>query len=161
MKQGIRKSLVYIIQPRMIIFLVALFNFVWFFSGSSFVHHFGSTKISFCCICPWYWEAFNLSYFSLFAALLVVIAKKWSYLLACLVTAYQIIDGINWLSTGSDGFLGGLSQRFEVISESNSTNFWELLDIQYALALIIFITALSYLVISILQTKQKTFASFP
>ncbi|MDQ3801205.1 MAG: hypothetical protein M3384_17425 [Acidobacteriota bacterium] len=160
MNKRIRRSLIYIFQPRMIILLVALFNFVWFFSGSSFVHHFGSTKISFCYTCPWYWEAFNLSYFSLFAALLIVIAKKWSYLLACFVTTYQIIEGINWLSAGS-GFLGGLSQRLEIISESDSTDFWELLDVQYALALIIFITALSYLVISIFKIKQKPVVSFP
>src|SRR5687768_13892365 len=160
MNQRIRKLLIYIFQPRMIIFLVALFNFVWFFSGSSFVHHFGSTIISFCYICPCYWEAFNLSYFSLFAAFLIVIAKGWSYLLACFVTTYQIIEGINWFSTGS-GFVGGLSRRFEIISERDSTEIWEFLDVQYALALIIFITALSYLVISIFKIKQKSVVSFP
>jgi len=143
-----------------VIFLVALFNFVWFFSGSRFVNDFGSNSITFCLYCPWYWEAFNLSYFSLFAAFLIVIAKKWSYLLACLVTTYQIIEGINWLSAGS-GFLGGLSQRLEVISESTSTDIWDLLDVQYALASIIFITALSYLVMNIFQTKQKPVVSFP
>ena len=141
----------YIFQPRIIILLIALFNFVWFFSGSSFVYHFGSAAISFCLVCPWYWEAFNISYFSLFAAFLIVIAKRWSSLLACFVITSQIIEGINWLSAGS-GFLRGVSQRLEVISGSNSTNIWELLDVQYALASIIFITALSYLVISI---KQK------
>lgn len=160
MNQRIRKSLIYIFQPRIIIFLVALFNFVCFFSGSRFVHDFGSESITMCLYCPWYWEPLNISYFSIFAAFLIVVAKWWSYLLACFVTTYQIIEGINWLSFGS-GFLGGLSRRLEVISESDSTNIWELLDVQYLLALIIFITALLYLVISIFKVKQKPVVSFP
>ena len=142
----VRSVMIYILQPRAILFFIALFNFIWFFSQSSIVYHFGSNKISFCYICSWYWQwsLTNLPSLSLIAIISMFFARWKGYLAACIISGYQIIDGINWLSRGS-GFLGGLSQRLEVISESDSTNIWELLDVQYFLAVIVFITALVYL----------------
>ena len=102
----------------------------------------------------------NLPSLSVIAAFCMLFARWKGYLAACIISGYQIIEGINWLSAGS-GFLGGFSQRLEVISESDSTNVWELLDVQYLLALIIFITALTYLVRSVVVTKRAPTVSYP
>ena len=163
MKRKVRTALTYILQPRTIIFLVALFNFIWFFSKSRFVVEFGSRGISFCGICPWYyeWSLTNLASLSLIAASCMLFARWKGYLAACLISGYQIIEGINWLSNAS-GFLGGFSQRLEVFSESDSVNpIWELLDVQYLLALVIFVTALAFLAGSIIGTKRTPTVSYP
>ena len=162
MKRKVRTALIYILQPRTIIFLVALFNFVWFFSKSRIVVESGSTGISFCLYCVWYWEwsLTNLPSLSLFATFCMLFARWQGYLAACIISGYQIIEGINWLSNAS-GFLGGFSQRLEVISESDSTNIWEFIDIQYLLALTIFVTALVYLARNIISTKRTPVISYP
>ncbi len=162
MKRKVKIALIYIFQPRTIIFFVALFNFIWFFSKSSIVVEFGSNGHSFC-QCPWFWEwsLANLASLSLFATACMLFARWKGCLITCIISGYQIIEGINWLSKGS-GFIGGLLQRLEVISESNSVYpVWELLDVQYLLALIIFIMALLYLAISIFKIKQKPVVSYP
>ncbi len=163
MKRKVKIALIYIFQPRTIIFFVALFNFIWFFSKSRIVVEFGSRSISFCIVCPWYWDwsLTNLPSLSLIAAVCMLFARWKGYLAACLISGYQIIEGINWLSNTS-GFLGGFSQRLEVISESNSTYpVWDLLDVQYLLALIIFVTALTCLARSIIDTKRTPVVSYP
>lgn len=163
MRRKVRTTLIYILQPQTIIFFIALFNFIWFFSKSRFVVEFGSTSISFCYICAWYyeWSLTNLPSLSLLAAVCMLFARRKGYIAACLISGYQIIEGINWLSSVS-GFLGGLSQRIEVISESNSTYpVRDLLDVQYLLALIIFVTALIYLARSIIDTKRTPVVSYP
>lgn len=158
----VKSVMIYILQPRTILFFVALFNFIWFFSQSSMFDGFGSAKISFCAVCPWYWDwsLTNLPSLSLLAIFSMFFARWKGYLAACIISSYQIIDGINWLSRGS-GFLGGFSQRLGVISDSDSTNIWELLDVQYFLAVIIFITALLYLVKQFVGTQKAPSASFP
>lgn len=91
----------------------------------------------------------------------MLFAQWKGYLAACLISGYQIIEGINWLSNAS-GFLGGFSQRIEVISESNAAYpVWDLLDVQYLLGSVIFITALIYLVKDFIGRKQKPAISFP
>ena len=159
----IKGLLIYILHPRALLFFVAIFNFVWFFSQSSSVYNFSSEgKISFCAGCPWYWywSLTNLPSLSLLAVITMFFARWKGYLAACIISGYQITDGINWLSRGS-GFLGGLSQRLDVISESNSTNIWELLDVQYFLAIVIFITALAYLIKEFARPKKVPSTSFP
>ena len=162
MKREIKTVLIYIIQPRTSIFLVALFNFVWFFSQSRPIQHFGSNIITFCCFCSWYWDwsLTNPASLSLIATFFMLFAQWKGYLAACLISGYQIVEGINWLSNAS-GFLGALPRRLQVISNSNSTNFWELLDIQYLLALIIFTISLIYFVANTFDTKQATATSYP
>ncbi len=161
MKRKFKTALIYILQPRTVVLLVALFNFVWFFSQSSTVVEFGSNTHTFC-QCPWYWEwsPFNLASFSLVATVSMFVARWKGCLVACLISGYQVIEGINWLSNAS-GFLGGFSQRFQVVSDSNLTNFWELLDVQYLLASIIFIASLIYLAKNIFDTNQKPTISYP
>lgn len=158
----IKEVLVYVFQPRVIIFLVALFNFIWFFSKSSSIHHFSDSpaKISFCLYCPWYWywSLTNLPSLSLIAAICLIAIRWKGYLASIIISGYQIIEGINWISNNS-GFLSGFSQRLEVILESdliNLLNFWELLDIQYVLALVIFVTAFACLIKDIINAKYKS-----
>ena len=88
------------------------------------------------------------------------VARWKGSLIACIISGYQIVNGINWLSNAS-GFLGGLQQRLQVIQDSDSTNIWELLDVQYLLALVIFITSLIYLANNVFDTKQKPTISYP
>lgn len=161
MQPKVKAILIYMLQPRLIILLVALFNFMWFFSYSSFVHHLGSTKISFCAVCPWYWDwsLTNLPTLSLFATISMFIARWKGYLIACIVSGYQIIEGINWLSN-SFGFLGNIQQRREVILDSDLINFWDLLDAQYLLALIIFGMALIYLIINVNKARRTSMISY-
>lgn len=164
MSQRIKKILIYLYSPRTIIFLVALLNFAWFFSQSSDFHNIGSAspKISFCAVCPWYWNwsITNLASLSLAAAISILFARWQGYLIACLISSYQIIDWFNWIG-GYSSYLSGLVERLRIVSEYDSIYFWELLDLQYFLALIIFITALIYLVISIFKIKQKPVISYP
>lgn len=156
MKGKIKTILLSLLQPRTIIFFVALFNFVWFFSKSRVVVEFGSTSISFCYICAWYWDwsLTNLLSLSLLAAACLLFSRWKGYLAACLISGYQVIDGIIFVSDAS-GFRSGFSQRLDIIAnlDNEFTNFWNLLDIQYLFALIIFIIASAYLVRSILGTK--------
>ena len=161
MKQKVKSALIYFLQPRTIIFFVALFNFGWFFSQSSIVVEFGSNSHTFC-QCPWFWEWFptNLASLSLFAAGCLLFANRQGYLAACLISGYQIIDGINFISNNF-GFFSGFSQRLQIITENDSLNGWESLDVQYLLALIIFITALTYLVRSIVDSKRTPSVTFP
>ncbi len=163
MNPKIRKSLIFIFQPRMIIFLVALFNFVWFFSQSSTVVEFSSNRLSFCAMCPWYWEwSFtNLPTLSLIATVFMNFARWKGYLIACGISLYQIVNGIIWVSNAS-GFSSGIQQRLQFIRENESAfSLWDLPDLQYLLALLILITALMYLAKNILDAKQTPKISYP
>lgn len=137
-----------LLSPASIVFLVALINYVWFFSVSNFFEQFGTsgTKISFCLLCPWYWDwSFtNLPSLSLLAATFLLLWPFKGPLVALLIGGFQIVDGVLWLSKA--GFLRGVSQRAEVYSESDIYNFWSLLDVQYFLALAIFLVSCVYLV---------------
>ena len=124
---------------------------------------FGSNSHTFCYICPWYWDwsLTNLPSLSLLAAACLLISRWKGYLAACLISGYQVIDGIIFISNAS-GFWSGLSERLDIIAKLDNefTYFWNLLDVQYLFALIIFIVASVYLVRSIVGVKQKTI-SYP
>ena len=102
----------------------------------------------------------NLASLSLIATAFMLVARWKFYSIACIISGYQIINEINWLSNAS-GFLGDLQQRLQVIQDSDSTTIWELLDVQYLLALIIFTTSLIYLAINIFDVKRKPTTSYP
>lgn len=146
-----------LISPRSILFLVAVLNYGWFFSSSNFFEQFGTTgtKISFCAVCPWYWDwsLANLPSLSLLAAVCLLIGNLRGYLPALLLAGYEVIDGIQWLSRL--GFVRGVSQRLGVFSESDIYNFWSLLDVQYFFATAIFITAVLYIVREILRPEKR------
>lgn len=149
-----------LIAPRTLIFVIALFNFVWFFSGSSFVHNFNyssGTKISFCYVCPWYWDwAFtNLPSLSLFAATCLLLLGLKGCVAALAVSVYQLIDGIGWF------IRIGMSQRLQVYSESDIFNFWELLDVQYFLATLIFTVSIFCLVQELVRRKRTPSITYP
>ena len=163
MNQKLKNLAFHILEPRIILFFVALFNFVWFFSHSSFVHHFGSDTISFCVVCAWYWDwsVSNLPSLSLFATSLFLFGRWQGHLAVSIISGYQIVEGIIWLSRGS-GFVNGVQRRYEIIFESNLfeyyslNSFWTLLDVQYLFAVIVFFTAMIYLFLRIIKSRKAT-----
>ncbi|MCU1288007.1 MAG: hypothetical protein JWN60_236 [Acidobacteria bacterium] len=137
--------------------LVALCNFVWYFPKSKTVQEFGSDAISFCAACAWYLDGVHAikPFWLLFATLFMVFNRWWGYLVTVVISGIYVIEGIIWVSRGK-GFVGGISERIEIISTLSQAKIWEFLDWQYLLALIIFITASGYLIAGIAKTKQNT-----
>ncbi|MEP7213205.1 MAG: hypothetical protein ABI791_09030 [Acidobacteriota bacterium] len=160
MGDQLKTAIRYSLQPLVIIYFVALFNFVWFFSQSWMVESFLSKKISFCVVCPWWWDwSFtNATTFSLIATIFLLVGRWRGYLAACLFSGYQVIVGFSFIS-GSSGIFGGLSRRFEIVAESNAINVWELPDVQYVFALIVFITAIVYFAMDVTSAKGKAYVS--
>ncbi len=146
----------FLVRPRTSLFLVALFNFIWFFSGSSIVYHFDSDAITFCAICPWWWDwsLTNAPSLSLFASIFLLFSQRLSFLAAMTFSGFSLVNGISWVSSGQ-GLSAGLSQRYQIIYESSWLNIWELLDLQYLLAAIIFIAAAIYLVNASVAKKRS------
>ena len=162
MSGKIQNILSFLSQPKAIVFGVAVLNYLWFLYHSRIVQEFGSTAISFCCYCAWYWDwsLTNLPSLSLFVASLMLFKKWQAYLAACLVSAYQIVEGINWIWSKA-GLLNDLQRRAEIISKSSLTSFseinsfWTLLDVQYFFAVLIFVIGSIYLAKSLFD-KYKT-----
>lgn len=163
MTQSLKNSTFHILEPRIILFFVALFNFVWFFSQSRTVKEFGSTAISFCAACAWHWNwsLSNPPSLSLFATSLFLFGRWQGYLVASIISGYQIIEGIIWVSRIS-GFFNGLQQRYEIIYERIFSDdpiydsVWTFLDVQYLFAVIIFFTAIIYLILQIIKSRKAT-----
>jgi hypothetical protein len=113
-------------RPQVILFLLTLFNFIWYFSGSSVVYHFGKKSITFCVVCPWYWDwsVTNPPSLLLLAASCTLL-RNWSgYVIA--------------LAIGSTGFYEGVRQRVDAISNPNNLlPLWEAPDWQYLFALLL------------------------
>jgi len=80
-------------------------------------------------------------------------------LAACFISGYEIVEGIRWMSAGS-GLFDGISERLNIVMTSDSIQLWELLDLQYLLALVIFIAAFIYLLTDILRTKEMPSGSY-
>jgi hypothetical protein len=163
MRRKVKAAFICIFQPRMIIFMVALYNFIWFFSRSRIIFESGSNGFSFCVLCPWYWDwsLTNLPSLSLAASASMLVARWKGYLIACGISLYQIIDGVIWVSNTS-GFSSGIQQRLKFIRENESAfSLWDLPDVQYLLAWLIFITGLMYLTKNILVAKQTPKIPYP
>lgn len=156
MKQKSKKILLYAVSLRAAIIFAGLCNFVWYFSHSMAVKESGSDVISFCVACAWYWEGAHAAkpFILLYATLFMVSGRWWGYLITAVISGYEVIEGIIWVSQGA-GFVSGLSQRIEFISTSVYSKIWEFLDWQYVLALIIFITSSGYLIAGIVKIRQN------
>lgn len=156
MKQKTLQIINFIIQPKFFIFLTALFNFIWYFSQSKAVKEFGSTAISFCGTCAWYYYGIysGLPFILFIAGLCLLVDRWWSYLLSMVISGFQVIVGINWV-TDNSGFISGVIRRYELISTNIDSELWQFLDWQYVLALIIFLTALVCLIVNLIKTRTK------
>jgi hypothetical protein len=131
---------------KLILLFAAIFNFVWYFSGSSLVYHFGEDKITFCYVCPWYWDWSLTNPPSLLpVAVVSMLFDRWiGYLTSLLISLYVIGEGIVWVSRGS-GFLRGLADRVDILT-TNDLPFWMAPDWQYLFGLVVFGTASAFLV---------------
>jgi hypothetical protein len=147
MNQAIAKAKTFILRFRTLVFLIALFNFAWFFSGSSFIHHLGTNAITLCMVCEWWWDwsLTNATSLSLFATIALLFAKRAGDAAAFVLSGVAFFQGLQWLSNGP-GLLAELTQRYQILAESTHINVWELPDIQYLFALFICITAAIFLV---------------
>ena len=152
--------MLYALQTRTVILFLALSNFAWYFPKSKTVQYYGSEVISFCASCPWYFDGVyaNKPFILLFATLFMLFNRWWGYLITAVISGYRVIEGIILISTET-GFVGGLSERIELISTNFDLMVWRFLDWQYLLALIIFIVALGYLIANVVKIKQKIVTS--
>src|SRR5690606_36075201 len=140
-----KKTLRRFVNPKVFLFLVALFNYVWYFSGSASVNRWLHDSIVFCLVCPWYWDwtFTNPPSLLLIAACCMLYGRWIGYLAAFLTSIYVIFDGIAWLSNPK-GFIWAMSQRIDVIvqqPEYLST----LRDLQYLFAIVMLIVSVIYL----------------
>lgn len=151
----LRSALLFITRPQLILFLAAVFNFIWYFSQSSTIYHFGSKGITFCLFCPWYWDwSITNPPSLLLVATLCMLFRRWKgYLAALLVSSYVVVEGINWVSAGS-GFLSGIALRIDAISQNEVLPFWMALDWQYLFALAVSAIALIYLISAVRSSKH-------
>ncbi len=133
-----------IVNPRTILFAVASLNLLWLFTQSRYIHEFGSTKISFCVVCPWYWDLTLTSPPLLFwiacLFLLLPFRPVIGTAVAVLISGYESLNGYSWLSVGN-GFPEASLERIGVLKDVGSLAWWELLDLQYLFGFVIFIAA--------------------
>jgi len=132
----ITSSLIYIFQPKLIVFGLALSNFFYIYRETS-----NNEKV-FCLYCPWYeTETVNNVPTLLVAALLLLISRWWSYLLAVFLGGYITIYGLNLFLTRPIGFL----EHWKFIQEYELTILlqWE---IQFILAVLILSCGIFYLI---------------
>lgn len=160
MNLNIKQILISVLQLKFFILLIAFLDFVWYFFHSKAAEKNVSDAITFCASCPWYYDGADAGkpFILLFATLFMVYDRWWCYLIAAVISGYEVIEGIIWISSGT-GFVGGLSERIDLISRDFDLMVWRYLDWQYLLALIIFIVALGYLIVNIIKTKQNHLTS--
>jgi len=141
-----------IVNPRTVLFAIASLNLLWFLAQSRFIQEFGSTSITFCVVCPWYWDL-NLTsppVLSWFASILLLSRRVTRTAAAVLIAIYEILEGYSWVSAGN-GFPASLFERIEIVKRLDSIAWWELLELQYLFAFLIFIAATIYLVAGIIR----------
>ena len=145
----------HVTRPQVILFFLTLLNFVWYFSHSSTVQHFGSKTITLCVVCAWYWDwAITNPPSLLLVAAICLLFRGWKgSLIALLISGYVVADGIKWLSNRSD-LARGIASRIEAISQNEVLPLWQAPDWQYVLAGIFFAIALSYFIRNVQPTKH-------
>jgi len=146
-----------IVNPRTILFLTASLNLLWFLAHSQMIQGLGSsTKISFCVVCPWYWDLWISSppVLSCFATGFLLFGRVTTDIFAGLISVYEVVQGYFWVVAG-DGFPTSVFDRIEILRTLDSIAWWELLDLQYAFALVIFVATFIYLVAEIVHPVAK------
>src|SRR5215207_7845729 len=116
-----------IVNPRTVLFTMASLNLIWFLSQSRMIQGFGSsTKITFCVVCPWYWDLTITSppIPCWIACIFLLFRGPASILAAALVSVYTVPDGWAWVSHGN-GFPASLFERIEILKTVGSVAWWE------------------------------------
>src|SRR5690606_12195010 len=105
------------VNPKVFIFLVVVFNYGWYLSGSGSANRLLHDSIVFCLVCPWYWDwSFtNPPSLLLIAAICLLYGRWQGYLAAVLTSVYVVFEGIAWVSNQS-GFLSGVAEHIEIAS---------------------------------------------
>ena len=141
-----------LVNPRTVLFVLALLNLLWFLTQSRIIQEFGSSKITFCVVCPWYWDLTIGSppVLSWIAAAFLLLRRVSGTFMAGVVSGYEVVEGYSWLTAGG-GFPASVLERIEILRRYGSIAWWELLDLQYLFAFVIFTAAAIYLVVGFIR----------
>ena len=147
-------------KPQVIIFVIACGNFLYFFTKSNTYQSIGSHGIDFCAYCPWYWDwsLINLPSLSLLATLCLNFRNYKLSLIACLISSYEVVQGIIWIF-GTKGFIEGLKSRLDIIQNFNYEygEIQDLLDFQYLFALIILLISFALMTRAVQKNNSIKF----
>jgi hypothetical protein len=144
MKQKLKSILFYL--PKVIIFALALLNFFYI---QSHIPVRTGTAISFPAYTPWY-ETSDFSYvlIILAASVFLLISKRGSYLIAGVLSGYIATIGLIHLLFRQMSLL----ERWEGI-QKYEMNIFLTIEIQWILAIIVFISTVFYLLQNVLGKK--------
>ena len=149
------KSFILPIIPKLIVFGIALLNFIFIWNQQKVQT---SPTFSFCMYCSWYetWSFTNAPSIILLAAFLLLFSKRWSYIFASALSGYVVFQVLFYLIRSISYF--GLSELWEGLQKSESRIFlvWET---QLVWAGIVFSFTIFYLLQNILHknTSQNKF----
>lgn len=143
MKQRIKSTLVYIFQPKLIIFCLALYNFISLWTASNF-----DFRGIACVACPWYYEWSYLNEPSLLflSAVFLLFSKWWSNIISFLLSSFVLIKHISLITRFGGWFewLESVSRRWQSVQEYEIEILKEW-EIQLILAVIVFGFSIFYL----------------
>lgn len=141
MKQ-IKTILSYFFQPKVIVFALALYNFISLWFAYIRVAGYGALAP------PWYadWSFTNEPSILLLAASFLFINKFWTYLSSAVLSGFVIIKGAYLINKfGWIEWTEFLSKQWQTRNELE-TEILKTWEIQLVLAVIIFSTAIFYLI---------------
>lgn len=150
MKHRIKSVLKHIYQPRLIIFCIALYNFVTLWRASN-----AFSGIA-CVVCPWYyeWSFINEPSILLLASAFLLFEKWWGNLVSTILSGYVFIKGVYLITVfGWSKWIEYLPAHLKFVREYelDVLKEWE---IQLIFALIVFSFAAFYLMRNILSKTQ-------
>ena len=134
---------------RTIIVLVSFFNFFWFFYQSKLNEPLG------CYICPWYhdWSWTNPPALILLAAVGLLFNRWEGHLWSMLVSGYLVGGRIYEALQLSDP-VKEYSVFLQIITSHESGFVLQILEIQYFLALVVFLFSMSLLLIGVFYYRK-------
>lgn len=142
--KNIKRSFILHMLPKIIVFGMALSNFVFIWFHQKNQMNQVKTTISFCENCSWYetWSFTNEPSILLLAAFLLLFSKRWGYVLASALSGYIVIYVLFYLIRAIIYF--GLFDLWKDLQKSEPSIFliWET---QLIWAVIIFGVAIFYL----------------
>ncbi len=143
------------LNPKTVLFLVALFNYVWYFSGSESANRLLRDSIVFCLYCPWYWDwSFtNPPSLLLIAAVCLLYGRWQGYLAAVLTSVYIVLEGIAWMSDQFGSF-SGIAERIDIAYQYPNL-LWEMRDWQYLFGCVMLAVSIIYLIFEIRHRSQR------
>lgn len=134
------KSILFFL-PKLVVFGLALFDFIYIHSHIS---SFGNgTTISFGPYTPWYEQSTGDLWMILIAAVCLLISKRGGYIMGIILSGCVVIEGLLLFNRRSIP----LMEVWNFV-QNNELNIFTQWEIQFFVALIIFITTVFYLIAS-------------